>query len=107
MAHTYHELKKMTAAQLKDIAKGIQHEAVKGYTQLNKDHLIKAICAAEGIDAREHHEVKGIDKSRIKLRIGALKAERAKVLEAHDHKQLKAVRRRIKTLKKKLRKAMV
>ncbi len=106
MAHTFHELKHMTAAQLKEIAKGIQHEAVKGYTQLNKDHLIKAICTAEGIEAHEHHEVKGIDKSRVKLRIGALKTERSKALEAHDHKQLKAVRRRMKKLKKKLRRAM-
>ena len=107
MAHTFKELKHKTAAELKDIAKGIQHEAVKGYTQLNKDHLIKAICTALSIEMHEHHEVKGINKLRVKTRIGALKKDRAKALEAHDHGQLKAVRRRIKTLKKRLRKAMV
>jgi hypothetical protein len=106
MAHTFHELKHMTAAQLKEVAKGIEHEAVKGYTQLNKDHLIKAICTALGIEAHEHHEVKGIDKSRIKSRISLLKAQRNKALEAHDHKQLKAARLQIKRLKKRLRRAM-
>ena len=107
MAYTYQELKHMTAAQLKEIAKGIEHEAVKGYTQLNKDHLITAICAALGIETHEHHDVKGIDKARIKLRIGALKVERDKAIEAHDHVRIKAVRRQMKTLKKILRKAMV
>ena len=43
MEHTYKELKHKTVAQLREIASGIEHEAVKGHTQLNKDHLIKAI----------------------------------------------------------------
>jgi hypothetical protein len=106
MAHTFHELKHMTAAQLKDIAKGIQHDAVKGYTQLNKDHLVKAICAALGIEAHEQHQAKGIDKTKIKSKIGLLKTQRAKAIEAHDHKQLVAARQQIKRLKKRLRRAM-
>ncbi len=107
MVYTFTELKHKTAAELKEIAAGIEHEAVKGYTQMNKDHLLKAICTALGIEAHAHHEVKGVDKSSIKSEIRALKQERDKVIEAHDHKQLKAVRIRIKNLKKKLRKAMV
>ena len=51
MAHTYEELKKKTIAELRDIAKDIQHEAVQGYTQLNKDHLLPALCKALGIDS--------------------------------------------------------
>jgi hypothetical protein len=32
MAYTYHLLKEKTVADLREIAKGIQHEAVQGYT---------------------------------------------------------------------------
>ena len=38
MAHTFPELKSKPLAELREIAAGIEHEAVKGYTQLNKDH---------------------------------------------------------------------
>ncbi|MFQ5865880.1 MAG: hypothetical protein ACE5IW_11695 [bacterium] len=107
MAYTFKELDEKTAAQLKEIAKGIDHEAVKGYTQMHKDRLLKAICTALGIDMHVHHEIKGLDKTSIKSKIRALKKERDQALEAHDHKELKAVRRQIKRLKHKLRKAMV
>ena len=107
MEYTFQDLKHKTVAELREIAKGIEHEAVKGYTQLNKEHLLKAICTALNIDMYVHHEVKGIDKSKIKREIRKLKLERDKVLEAHDHKRLKEVRRQIKKYKNKLRKAMV
>ena len=107
MEHTYKELKKMTAAQLKEIAAGIEHEAVKGYTQLNKDHLLEAICKALHIDMHEHHEVVGIDKTSIKKKIRELKKERNKALETKDHKKLKKVRKEIKDLKTELRRATV
>lgn len=107
MDYTYEDLKNKTVAELKEIAKGIEHEAVKGYTQLNKDHLLKAVCEALGVDARVHHEVVGIDKTAIKKEIRELKKERDKALEGKDRKQLKEVRSQIKALKKKLRRAMV
>lgn len=107
MSHTFHDLKRMTVAQLREIAAGIQHDAVQGYTQLNKEHLLVAICTALGIDVYEHHEVKGVDKTRIKTKIRALKQEREQALAAKDSEKLVAVRKQIKTLKKKLRKAMV
>ena len=107
MAHTYDELKHMTVAQLTEIAKETEHEAVKGYTQMNKDHLLQALCKALGIEMHVHHEVVGIDKSSIKKQIKELKVERDKALEAHDHKQLKVVRRQIKKLKQKIRRATV
>ena len=50
MAHTYEELKKKTIEDLREIAKGLEHDAVKGYTQMNKEHLLPAICKALGID---------------------------------------------------------
>ena len=107
MAYTFKELKHKTVAQLREIASDIEHEAVKGYTQLNKDHLLEAICKALEIDMFEHHEVIGLNKTRIKARIKTLKKERDKVLEAHDHKELKMVRLKIKKLKNRLRRATV
>jgi len=107
MEHTFKELKHSTVAQLREIAAGIEHEAVQGYTQLNKDHLLEAICKALNIDMYEHHEVVGIDKSKVKAEIKALKNDRDKFLEAHDHKELKRVRKDIKQLKNKLRRATV
>src|SRR3990172_11350299 len=105
MDYTYKDLKIKTVAQLKEIAKSIEHEAVKGYTQLNKEHLIQAICTALGIDTFEHHHVEGLNKSDLKKEIRKLKKEHNKALEAHDSKQLKAVRQQLKKLKNKLRRS--
>ncbi len=107
MAYTHHELKHKTLAELREIAKDIEHEAVQGYTQLNKEHLVVAICKALGIDIYEHHEVVGIDKASIKSRIKALKAKRDAALATHDHSQLKVVRRGIHRLKRQIHKATV
>ena len=48
MAHTYEELSKMTVVELRDIAKDVDHEAVQGATQMNKEHLLPALCKALG-----------------------------------------------------------
>ncbi|MCG8608331.1 Rho termination factor N-terminal domain-containing protein [bacterium] len=105
--YTYDELKHKTVAELKEIAAGIEHEAVQGYTQMNKVHVIEAICKALDLDMHVHHEVKGVDKAGIKKKIKALKVERDKAIEGKDYKELKNVRRQIKKLKNTLRRAMV
>ena len=107
MAYTYEELKTKNLAELRDIAKDIQHDAVQGYTQLNKEHLIVAICKALNIEMHEHHEVVGIDKAVIKLRIKALKTKRDEAISAHDHAALKKARRGIHRLKRQIHKATV
>lgn len=107
MAHTYEELKHKTVAQLREIAHDIEHEAVKGYTQLNKQHLIAAICKALNIDMYAHHHVEGINKAEVKSKLKALKKQRDEALAAHDHKQLKTVRREMHLLKVKLHRATV
>jgi DNA-binding IclR family transcriptional regulator len=107
MAYTHNELRHKTLAELRDIAKEIEHQAVQGYTQLNKEHLIVAICKALNIEMHEHHEVVGIDKASIKSRIKELKGRRTSAIAAHDHTQLKAVRRRIHRLKRQIHKATV
>ena len=105
--HTYEELHKKTVADLRAMAKGIEHEAVKGYTQMNKDHLLPAICTAIGINISKHphHEATGIDKKKVKDQLKELKAERQKALEAGDHAQLKAVRRKYHNLNHRVRAA--
>ena len=105
--HTYEELKHKTVAELREIAEGIEHDAVKGFTQLNKEHLIDAICKALNIDTFTHHHAEGIDASAIKSKLKELKKQRDDALVAHDHIRLKAVRREIHSLKVKLHRAAV
>jgi len=93
MAHTYEELRKKTIAELRDMAKDIQHDAVQGYTQMNKDHLLPALCQALGIDAHEHHVAHGAEKTTARARMHELKAKRAEAIAAGDRKALKAIRR--------------
>jgi len=107
MEHSYPELKKKTVAELREIAKGIEHEAVQGATQMNKEHLLVAICKALNIDTRAHHVASGIDKQAIKAKIQALKAKKAELVQAKDYAHLKIVHRRIHRLKHTLRKAAV
>ena len=105
MSHTYEDLHKMTIDALREIAKGLDHESVKGYTQMNKEHLLPALCKALGIEGHAHHEVVGINKGAIKAKIRQLKEERSKALEGHDRAQLKVVLRTIHHLKRQIRAA--
>jgi hypothetical protein len=107
MAYSYHDLKEKSVTQLREIAAGLNHEAVRGYTQLNKEHLLAAVCKALGVDMHEHHDVVGLDKTEIKSKIRMLKAKRDEALASHDHAQLKATRQRIHGLKHALHKATV
>jgi len=106
MELTYEQLRHKNLAELRDMAKGIEHEAVQGYTQMNKEHLVVGIAKALGIQ-HEHHSAVGIDKSTIKSRIRELKTQRAAAIEAHDRAQLKVVRRTIHRLKRQIHKATV
>jgi hypothetical protein len=106
MEYTFEQLKHKTVVELREIAKGIEHEAVQGYTQLNKEHLLVAISKALGIK-HEHHDVVGVDKASIKARIRDLKKKREEALAAHDHAQLKVVRRTIHRLKRQINRATV
>ena len=103
MAHTYHELKQMTVAQLRDLAKELNHEAVQGFSQMNKDHLLPAVCRALNIDTLEHHTASGVDKPTIKAKMRQLKQDRTKALTAHDHVLLKNIRRQMHALNRQIR----
>jgi DNA-binding IclR family transcriptional regulator len=107
MAFTYHELKEKNITQLRDIAKDLQHEAVQGYTQLNKEHLLVAVCTALNVPLHEHHDAAGIDKAALKAKMRALKKDRVAALEAGDSEKLKAVRRNIHSLNRQIKKHLV
>ena len=107
MAHTYEELRKMNVARLREIAEGIEHEALQGHLAMNKEHLLPALCKALGIDARAHHVAVVANKREIKGQIRKLKTDREAALQTHDRQQLKRVRRKIHKLKRQLHKAAV
>ena len=103
MAYTYHELKGKTIQELRDIAKDVQHDAVQGYSQMNKEHLLPALCTALHVPIHEHHDVVGIDKPAIKAKMRELKEKRDKALESGDHALVKSVRRQIHGLNRQIR----
>ncbi len=107
MAYTYEELKKKTVVQLRELAAGLDHEAVKGHTQMNKEHLVDALCTALNVPHYKHHEVVGLNKTTIKGKIRELKKQRDLALAEHDHGELKEVRRQIHQLKRQIHKATV
>jgi hypothetical protein len=103
MAHSYEELRKKTLAELRDIAKEQTHEAVQGYSQMNKDHLLPALCSALGIDAHVHHAAHGEAKAAARARMKELRALRQKAIDTHDHSTLHAIRREYHHLNHSLR----
>jgi len=109
MADTYEDLKKKTIEELREIAKGLEHEAVQGYTQMNKEHLLPAVCKALGVETHRHphHQAVGIDKTKLKARMRALSAEKEKAIAAGDRARLKAIRREHHRLNRRIRAATV
>lgn len=104
--YTFDDLISMPVAKLREIAEGVEHEAVQGFKTMHKEDLAKALCAAFGIEARTVRKVVGIDKVAMKGQIKELKVKRAAALEARDRTELKKVRRKIHRLKRKMRRAM-
>jgi DNA topoisomerase VI subunit A len=104
MAYTYHELKGKTVQDLREIAKTVEnHDAVQGYSQMNKEHLLPALCTALGVETHEHHAVVGIDKPAIKAKMHELKKKKEAALAAHDSAAIKSLRRQIHRLNHQIR----
>ena len=103
MTHTFESLKKMTLAELRDVAKDVQHEAVQGFTQMNKDHLLPALCQAFGIDAHEHHPAHSDIKFTTRARMRELRTKRDEAVRAGDHDALHLIRREYHHLNHRLR----
>jgi hypothetical protein len=104
MSFTYDELKGKTVAELRQIAAGVESEAVKGYTQLNKEHLLEALCKALNVDVHARHKAKGAEKGTFKEQIRAAKKARDAALESRDHAAQRAAQDAIRNLKRKMRK---
>lgn len=108
MEYTFDELKRHTVAQLREIAENLgDHEKLHGHLTMHKEQLISALCQVLGIEEHVYHEVVGINKQKVKSRIRDLRRQRDTALEAHDHRELKRLRRQIHHLKVKIRKATV
>ena len=107
MEYTYEQLHKMTVNQLRDIGHSLNHPELHGIATMHKDKLLPQLCNVLGIEAHAHHEVVGIDKTKVKQEIRALKKERESALQNKDHVSLKEVREKIHKLKRVLRKYTV
>jgi hypothetical protein len=107
MTYTHTDLKKKTVAELREIAAGIEHEAVKGHSQMNKEHLLVALCKALNIDMREHHQVVGLNKAQVKAKIRSMKEKLAAAIAAKDRKQISYCHRQIHRQKRNIHKATV
>ncbi len=98
------DLEKMTVLKLREEALRFpQIEAVHGK---NKEQLMDEIARALGIEKPHVHFTEKIvhTKSDLKHKIHELKAERDKLLQAHDYKKLHDVRREMHELKHTIRK---
>jgi hypothetical protein len=100
--YTYEQLHGMTVAELREVAKGIEHEALQGHSTMHKEQLLPALCKA--LDIHVHHEAVGAEKPRIKATIRKLKVRRDEAKAAGDHKRLGETRHQIHVLKRRLRK---
>ena len=102
--HTYEQLKEMTVVQLREIAQGVQHEALEGFSVMHKEQLLPALCKALNIPTHQVHG--GTEKSRVKMQIHKLKAERTAAIAAKDHARLAAITQQIKVLKRIMRRVL-
>ncbi|MGB5295057.1 MAG: hypothetical protein WBP34_08920 [Thermoanaerobaculia bacterium] len=107
MTHTYEELHAMTVAQLREVAKDMDNEELRGYSSMHKEDLLKVLCQALGIEAHVTHQVVGLDKTKVKGEIRELKQQRQAAIDSGDHKELKRIRRQIHRLKRQIRRATV
>ena len=100
------ELEEMTAPKLKELALE-KYPEINGVSGMKKEELIDAIIAEEvrlGHRPKEEDRRPPVKVSGLKQMIKALKAERAKALDAKDRELLRGSRVKIKQIKRRLRK---
>lgn len=100
--YTYEQLKGMTVAAIRDVAKTIQDNALEGYSTMHKEQLLPVLCKVLGIHA--HHAAHGARKTEIKMQIHKLQAQRDETAKGGDKKLLPGLRHQIHLLKHELRK---
>jgi hypothetical protein len=97
------DLEKMTVLKLREEA--LKFPQIEGVHGKNKEQLMDEIANVLGIERPHARLTEKIvhTKSDLKTKIHLLKAERDKLLEAHDHKKLHEVRREMHELKHEIR----
>ena len=92
------ELRKLPMPKLRDVAK--QETELKNVIALEKEELIKAIAAAQGIPYDEtHKDLNAIHA--VKQDIRALQKQKAELLtSSDDRKKIKKLRRKVKLMKR-------
>jgi len=106
MAYTYDELHKKTIAELREIAKGLEDEALKGFTQMNKEHLLPLLAKALKVEMHPHAVAAGVRRE-MKAKVRQLKKKQREALKAKTYDKLPALRQGIHNLKRELRKTIV
>ena len=94
-------LEKMTAPELRDVAKEI--DGVTGVSGMNKSELISVIKKARGIEDTGVRKSAAGTVREIKEKIRELRKKRREYIEADDRKMADIFRHRISRLKKKTR----
>jgi cysteinyl-tRNA synthetase len=101
----YHALEKMTVVQLREEAK--RFADLKGVTAMKKEELIHILVERLGIavpDKTHHAAVKGpMNKGALKKKIAELHEARDAVRTEHDRAKADLLRRRLHSLKRRLR----
>jgi hypothetical protein len=98
------DLEKMTVVKLREEA--LKFPQIEGVHGKNKEHLMDELATILGIEKPHMHLSDQVvhTKTELKHKINELKAEREKLLAAHDHQHLHDVRRQIHELKHTIRK---
>jgi len=100
------ELEELTAPKLRELALE-KYPEITGVSGMKKEELVEAIVAEEvrlGLRPKEEVKRQPVQALEWKQRIKALKAERAKALDAKDRELLRKSRVKMKRIKRILRK---
>ncbi len=99
--------KEEAAAGQEDDASEPAPEGAEEEKPAAKESTKKKKAPAQEATQEESPPVVNKEKSKFKVQIRELKSQRNAALEAHDHVQLKSIRRRIRILKRKVRRIAV
>jgi len=95
--------KKKPAAVQVDVASEPAPEGAEEKAPVTKESTQEKKASAQESTPTDSPAVVNREKSKLKVQIRELKSQRNAALVAHDHVQLKSIRRRIRTLKRKVR----
>ncbi|HET9481294.1 MAG TPA: hypothetical protein VFP98_06010 [Candidatus Polarisedimenticolia bacterium] len=97
------DLAKMTVTQLREEAR--KFEDIKGTMGMSKEQLIDTLCDKLNI-AKKKALPKGIGRHALKEKIRKLRGAREQVFGGGDRKSIHKYRRRLKSLRRRLRKVI-